>query len=84
VPVAATPRRADREYVRVLHLAAGTSEAEVEAALGLLLEQGAPPTFDAVRDLVRLPTGARLPELGPAVVDLGPYDRLLGTEVGHA
>jgi hypothetical protein len=31
----ATPARADREYVRVLHLAASTSETEVEAALHL-------------------------------------------------
>ena len=37
---AARPERADREYVRLLHLAASTSESEVEAALTLLLEQG--------------------------------------------
>ena len=48
----ARPTRADREYVRVLHLAASTSEAEVEAALLLLLEQGTPPTLAAVRELV--------------------------------
>src|SRR5205807_10327719 len=34
------PQRADRDYVRILHLAASTSEAEVELALGLLLDQG--------------------------------------------
>jgi hypothetical protein len=82
--VAARVGRADRDYVRVLHLAAGTSEAEVEAALGLLLEQGAPPTFDAVRDLVHLPAARPLPALSPPVVDLGVYDRLLGAEAGHA
>lgn len=37
----ATPTRADREYVRVLHLAATISEAEVETAL-LLLEDAHP------------------------------------------
>src|SRR5215210_5954392 len=37
---AGRPERADREYVRVLHPAAGTYEAEVEAAVTLLLEQG--------------------------------------------
>ena len=31
-------RRADRDYVRILHLAATTSETEVETALTLLLE----------------------------------------------
>jgi hypothetical protein len=81
---AALPQRADREYVRVLHLAAGTSEAEVETALGLLLEQGTPPTFDAVRELVRDPAPPALPVLTPAVLDLHIYDRLLAGEVGHA
>jgi hypothetical protein len=36
--VQATPSRADREYVRLVHLAAGTSESEVETALLLLAE----------------------------------------------
>ena len=35
------------------------------------------PSFDAVRDLVRDPVAARLPVLGPVVVDLRVYDRLL-------
>ncbi len=73
----AKPLRADRDYVRILHLAASTSEAEVELALGLLLDQGSPPSFDAVRDLVRAPVAARLPVLGPVVVDMAVYDRLL-------
>lgn len=76
--------RADREYVRILHLAASTSEAEVDTALTLLLEQGARPTFDAVRDLVRVPTAASVPVLTPAVLDLGRYDRLLSSGGPHA
>ena len=80
----AAPPRADREYVRLLHLAASTSEAEVEAALSLLLEQGAMPTFDIVRDLVRLPAATTVPALGPAVLDLRIYDRLLAAEGPHA
>ena len=40
------------------------------------------PTFDAVRDLVREPVTARLPVLGPVVLDLGVYDRLLATTHG--
>ena len=47
--------RADRQYVRLLHLAASTSESEVETALLLLLETRTAPTFDAVRDLVHTP-----------------------------
>lgn len=78
------PERADREYVRVLHLAASTSEAEVEAALTLLLEQGAAPTLDAVRELVRVPGPTAVPDLTAAPLDLGVYDRLLGGEGGHA
>ena len=35
------PSRADREYVRILHLAATTSELEVDTALLLLLDAGA-------------------------------------------
>ncbi len=41
--------RADRHYVRLLHLAASTSESDVETAIGLLLEQHVVPTFDTVR-----------------------------------
>ncbi len=80
----ARPTRADREYVRVLHLAASTSEAEVEAALLLLLEQGTPPTLDAVRELVRLPGPGAVPPLAPVAFDLAIYDRLLGGEGDHA
>jgi len=75
--IAAQIARADRDYVRLLHLAAGTSEGDVETALELLLEQGMVPAFDAVRDLVHLPSPTRVPVLHAAVLDLGVYDRLL-------
>ncbi len=78
------PERADREYVRVLHLAASTSEAEVEAAVALLLEQRTPPTLDAVRELVRVPGPSAVPSLAALALDLAIYDRLLGGEGGHA
>jgi hypothetical protein len=81
--VGARPERADREYVRLLHLAASTAESEVEAALTLLLEQGAAPTLDAVRELVRVPGPAAVPDLAPAAPDLDVYDRLLGREADH-
>jgi hypothetical protein len=73
--------RADREYVRVLHLAATTSEAEVEAALQRMLDAGAVPTFDAVRALVCICQPVAVPQLRPAPLDLGIYDRLLPSQV---
>jgi transcriptional regulator with XRE-family HTH domain/ribosomal protein S21 len=82
--VASRPERADREYVRVLHLAASRSEAEVEAALGLLLEARATPTFDAVRELVQPPGPPALPALTAPVLDFGVYDRLLAGDGDHA
>jgi hypothetical protein len=81
---AAPVPRADRDYVRLLHLAAGTSESDVETALGLLLEQGTVPTFDAVRDLVHVPSATRVPALRPAVLDLRVYDHLLTPAPAHA
>ncbi len=81
---AAGVARADRDYVRLLHLAASTAESEVELALGLLLEHGALPTFDGVRDLVRVPARTPLPVLSRPVLDLAGYDRLLASEGAHA
>ena len=69
--------RADRHYVRVLHLAATTSESEVETAIGLLLEHSQVPTFDAVRDLVRVP---QIPALGQMNVNLQAYDQLVSSQ----
>jgi hypothetical protein len=71
------PARADREYVRLLHLAASTSEVEVETALSLLLEEHRLPSFDAVRELVREPS-IQVPYIRPALLDFGVYDRLIG------
>ena len=82
--IAAPVGQADRDYVRLLHLAASTSESEVEAALVLLLDAGTSPTFDAVRALVQGPQTIALPQLTPAVLDLSVYDRLLTAGVRHA
>ncbi len=78
------PERADSHYVRLLHLAASTAESEVDAALGLLLDQGATPTFDAVRDLVRTPAVQRVPEITAPILDLSTYDQLLTRSAAHA
>lgn len=78
------PTRCDRDYLRLLHLAASTSEVEVEQAIGALLAQGALPTFDAVRELV----GQAMPEAAPAIgkgtIDLSHYDQLIPSRSLHA
>jgi hypothetical protein len=73
------PARADREYLRILHLAASTSEVDVETAVKLLVESQTLPTFDAVRDLVRESTAPALPTLPPAELDFQVYDALLAS-----
>jgi hypothetical protein len=75
------PQHADRHYVRVLHLAATTSESEVETAITLLLEHSQTPTFDAVRDLVRVP---QIPVLEQVTVHLEEYDQLLPSQQRRA
>ena len=71
------PRRADREYVRLLHLTAGHSESEVETALQLLLEAKSPPTVEAVRDLLGLSRSGTPPSIAAPPLDLTPYDRFV-------
>jgi len=76
--------KADRDYVRILHLAASTSESEVETALTLLLETSTLPTFDTVRDLVHLPGCQHVLALPIPQLDLSPYDRLIPSRRTHA
>ena len=71
------PQRADAEYVRLLHLAATTSEVDVETALSLLLDAGQVPTFEATRALTRLDAPAVAPTLTQPTLDLTGYDQLL-------
>ena len=78
------PARADRDYVRLLHLAAATAESDVTAAFERLRAEQRVPTFDAVRDLVRPPTPTAIPQLSPARLDLSVYDRLLAGGARHA
>ena len=72
----ASTRKADIEYLRVLHLAASTLQADVETALVLLLEQGQTPRADAVKAIVA-PARPEVPELDEPKVDLSGYDCLL-------
>jgi hypothetical protein len=73
--------RADLEYLRILHLAASTLEAEVQTALELLLADGRQVTADAVKVITGGAPRHEVPDLEPAPVDLAAYDALL-VEVG--
>ena len=76
--------RADREYVRILHLAATTSETEVETALRLLLEAAQLAlAFDAVRDLVHPPTAPSSCLCPHLHLNLSPYDQLIPSRRSH-
>jgi hypothetical protein len=72
--------KGDLEYLRILHLAASTLEADVEAALTLLLADNKPITDDAVKLLVKANATIEVPALVAPDVDLAAYDTLL--EVG--
>jgi Mu transposase-like protein len=70
-------RAADVEYLRILHLAASTMEAQVEEVLARLLAEGGLRGAEQVKALVA-PARAEVPELAQPEVDLSSYDALLG------
>jgi hypothetical protein len=70
-------KHADHDYVRILHLAATTSEAEVGTALQIVLEAGTSPTFLIVRDLVQGPPTPQFPHIQMPTLDLSSYDQLI-------
>lgn len=72
--------KGDLEYLRILHLAASTLEADVEAALALLLADSRAITADAVKSLASATT-IDVPDLARQPIDLVAYDALLA-EVG--
>jgi hypothetical protein len=68
--------RADVEYVRILHLAASTIEARVEAVLVELLNEGARFDYVAVKARVK-PEEPTIPAIAPYKPDLHVYDGLI-------
>jgi hypothetical protein len=75
---ASQPERADREYLKLLHLAARESETAVQEALRTLLDGEQALCVAAVEQLVR--SGQRLTpptEVTVEPVDLRAYDALL-------
>lgn len=74
-------RKADIEYLRILHLAASTMEADVEVALGLLLESGGVKSAEQVK-MLGAPVQLAVPSLEVPKIDLSIYDALLTVGVG--
>lgn len=68
---------ADREYLRVLHLAASTLETEVEGVLAQVLAEGEVPDFDRVKPRCADATPEAVPTVEPFEPELGEYDGLL-------
>jgi len=77
----ASTRKADIEYLRILHLAASTMECEVEVALRLLLAGGTLPLADEVKNLV-IRERPEIPDVKPMIPNLEEYDSLLGELAG--
>ena len=74
--------KADKEYVRILHLAASTMEADVEAALELLLEAGALISAEVVKGMVTDSDTLAAVGMAAPTVDLLIYDNLLSRQEG--
>ncbi len=70
--------RANREYLRILELAAKESETKVDEALHRLLAEGNAPTAKAVEEGMGRKT-PDLREVTVAAVDLGRFDELYAT-----
>lgn len=79
----AMPSQADRDYLRLLHLAASGSEAEVEQVIAELLAMELAPTFDAVRERFGQNQPESAPAFGAAVIDLVGYDSLIPSRSQH-
>ena len=71
-------RKADLEYLRVLHLAASTMEADVERALEKLLAEGGVASAEQVKGVVS-PGKPSVPTVAIPEVNLSSYDELLST-----
>ena len=72
------PHRADKDYLRLLHLAARQNEAAVDDVLRYLIDEEQPLTPEAVKQLIN--SAAELPSVRDVVidtVDLSCYDALL-------
>ena len=78
------PAGADRQYVRILHVAACESEQRVDEALRFLIEGGEAITADRVREWVMSPVEFDCRDIEVEPVQIAVYDSLLeeAAEVG--
>jgi transposase InsO family protein len=68
----------DLAYLRILHLAAATTEADVEAALTILLDAGRTPDVETIKELIGTPRlVGTAPPMAALEIDLSTYDQLL-------
>lgn len=74
-------RKADIEYLRILHLAASTMETAVEATILREMELGNIPWANVIKAAVA-PESVEVPEIDTLSVDLGGYDELLMDKQG--
>jgi len=77
------PVQADRDYLRLLHLAASGSEADVEQAIAAMLEANLTPTFDAVREQVAQGEPEPAPAFEKIAINLASYDSLIPSRSQH-
>lgn len=71
-----SPFNANKEYLRILYIAATTMETEVETALLLLMEEGSMFSSAHVKELIGIKQKTA-PEIKPPIVDLVEYNILL-------
>lgn len=72
------PGRADKEYLRILHLAATEGEAAVDDALRFLVALEQPITSGSVEEIIQAETRVVPPtEIAISPIDLASYDALL-------
>lgn len=77
---ALTERRADIEYLRVLHLAATTTEASVQKVLEALEQERTVPLSERVREATGV-DAPEVPDIASPPVRLSDYDELLKEEM---
>lgn len=81
--LASSPTQADRDYLRLLHLAASDSEADVEQVISGLLAMELVPTFDAVRERLGRDQSEPAPAFEKVSINLVSYDCLIPSRSQH-
>lgn len=74
------PRSADIAYLRILHLAASSGQADVETAIAMLTEESGLPTYERVREFIApVATSPHVPDdIPPYQPELSTYDAFIG------